>query len=307
MQYTFIVNPNSRSGKGRKEWSVIEDILKEHQVDYRVFFTSRRNHATRIVRSVMEEEAGDMTFIVLGGDGTLNEVITGITDFSRVTLGYIPIGSSNDFARGMHLTKNYRKALAHILHPASYVDLNVGVAHFQEKERRFIVSSGIGYDAGICHQVLVSKLKVFFNRFHLGKLSYPAVGIERLIKLNPKPMTLSMDRGAPVTFPHTYFIAAFNTPYEGGGFKFCPDADPTDGMLDIIVVAGIPKLKALLLFPVALFGKHRGISGIYLYRCRRADIVSAAALPVHTDGEPVFLKRQLSFTLEPDNLRFILS
>ncbi len=307
MQYTFIVNPNSRSGKGQEEWSVIEEILKEHQTDYQVFFTSRRNHAIKIVRSLMEEEPGELTLIVLGGDGTLNEVINGITDFSRVTLGYIPIGSSNDFARGMHLTKNYRKALSSILEPSSYVDLNVGVAHFQGKERRFIVSSGIGYDAGICHQVLVSKLKVFFNKFHLGKLSYPAVGIERLLKLTPKAMTLSMDGGDVIPFPHTYFIAAFNTQYEGGGFKFCPDADPTDGLLDIIVVAGIPKWKALLLLPVALFGKHAGFNGIYLYRCHRADITSEAALPVHTDGEPVFLKRQLCFALEPENLRFILS
>ncbi len=310
--YTFIVNPKARSGLGLEVWNETEEILKERGIQYRVFFTERRNHATKIVQELMEEEPGELTLVILGGDGAVNEVVSGITDFSRVTLGYIPIGSGNDFARGMHLTKDYKKALEHILNPTKILPINIGVVHFKDKngrvkKRRYAVSCGIGYDAGICHQVLISKWKVWLNKIHLGALSYAIVGIERLIKLTPKPMTITFNGKHERSFEKAYFCAAFNTQYEGGGFKFAPDADPTDDRLDVIVVEGISKLRVLLMFPVALFGFHAGFKGIHLYRCRTADVVSEVPLPVHADGEPVFLHREVSFSLEPEKLRLILS
>ncbi len=309
--YTFIVNPKARSGLGLKIWNETEAVLKEREIPYRVFFTERRNHATKIVQKLMEEP-GELTLVILGGDGALNEVISGITDFSRVTLGYIPIGSANDFARGMHLSKDYEQALEHILNPEKILPINIGIVRFRDKngrikERKYAVSCGIGYDAGICHQVLISKWKVWLNKIGLGKLSYPIVGIQRLIKLKPQPMTVTFNGRHLRSFEKVYFCAAFNTPYEGGGFKFCPNADPTDDQLDVIVVEGISKLKVLCLFPVALFGWHRFFKGIHIYRCKKADVVSAVPLPVHADGEPVFVHREVSFSLEPEKLRLILS
>ncbi len=310
--YTFIVNPKARSGLGLTVWNETEEILKKRQIAYRVFFTERRNHATKIVRELMDKEPGEMTLIILGGDGAVNEAVSGITDFSRVTLGYIPIGSGNDFARGMKLSTDSEKALENILDPKEILPINIGIVRFRdkngrEKERKFAVSCGIGYDAGICHQVLISKWKVWLNKIGLGKLSYPIVGIERLISLKPKPMCVTLNKKHSRFFEKVYFCAAFNTKYEGCGFKFCPDADPTDDRLDVILVEGISKIRVLAMFPVALFGYHVGMKGIHIYRCRRADVASEVPLPVHADGEPVFLHRDVSFSLEPEKLRLILS
>ena len=88
--YTFIVNPNARTGLGLKMWRKIESVLKERGVKYASYLTKYQAHAARIARRVTSEP-GIHTIIILGGDGTINEVINGIADLSKVTLGYIPI------------------------------------------------------------------------------------------------------------------------------------------------------------------------------------------------------------------------
>ena len=95
--YTFIINPNARTGLGLKVWNSLESTLKEKNVSYRAFLTKYRSHATGITKKALHEN-NRCTLIVLGGDGTVNEVINGISDFSAVTLAYIPIGSRPNFS-----------------------------------------------------------------------------------------------------------------------------------------------------------------------------------------------------------------
>lgn len=304
--YVFIVNPNARSGLGHQIWKSLETILIEEAVEYTVHFTKYQTHATTIAREITSQP-DDCTLIVLGGDGTINEVVNGLVDFSKVTLGYIPIGSSNDFARALKLSTDAECGLRHILNPSRYMDLNIGTISYMGKKRRFAVSAGMGFDAGVCHEVVISKLKKFFNKLHLGKLTYVAVAIRQLAAQTPRPLTLVLDDSETITFDKTYFAAAMNNRYEGGGFMFCPKAQPDDDMLDIIVAADIPKLKVLLLLPTALKGWHVHVKGIHIFQCKKAEFLSERALPVHTDGEPVFLQRHLTTELEPSRLRLILS
>lgn len=90
--YTFIANPNARSGRGILLWKQIEKILLEKEIAYNVLFTKYQHHATRLVHDLTSDGAPH-TIVVLGGDGTLNEVIDGIRYLDKVTLGYIPLGS----------------------------------------------------------------------------------------------------------------------------------------------------------------------------------------------------------------------
>ena len=100
--YTFIANPNARSGRGILLWKQIELILKDRKITYQVLFTKYQHHATRLVHD-LTSDGEHHTIVVLGGDGTLNEVIDGIAFLDKVTLGYLPLGSGNDFARGVGL------------------------------------------------------------------------------------------------------------------------------------------------------------------------------------------------------------
>ena len=95
--YYFIVNPGSRSRNGKVVWQTIEEILEREQVEYRVYFTSYRYHATKLAKEITSR-GEKLTLVTVGGDGTVNEVVDGIQDFNKVTFGYIPTGSSNDFA-----------------------------------------------------------------------------------------------------------------------------------------------------------------------------------------------------------------
>lgn len=302
--YTFIINPHARSGQGARVWEELEALLLKEDVPYRAFFTRYQHHATALARELTSDK-NEHTIIVLGGDGTINETVNGIADLSRTVLGYIPIGSSNDFARGLSLPSDPSEALRLILSRAHTLPINIGILSYKNRKRRFAVSAGIGFDAAVCHQAVVSRLKVLLNRLHLGKLTYAGIALNRMLFLKPSGLCLSLDGRKPLFFPQVYFAAAMNTCCEGGGFRFCPDAHPDDDLLNIIVVSGIPKWKALLLLPLAFCGLHTRFRGIHLFSCRTARFESDRPLPVHTDGEPVYLQRALTVSLEESRLSIL--
>lgn len=303
-EYTFIVNPNSRSGLGRRLWNQVEPVLKERKVKYQVFFTKYRHHATKIVRKLTADRKCHR-IVVLGGDGTINEVVGGIESLSLVILGYIPTGSSNDFARSLHLPTDPLSALNNILAPSRYLPVNIGILNYNGEKRRFIVSSGMGFDAGICHEAMVSPLKTLLNRFRLGKLTYVGIALRQILTLTPGPITVTLEDSRKLHFKKAYFATAMNLPYEGGGFKFCPNADCRDGLLDVIVISGLSRLKILTLLPTAYKGWHTRFRGVYNYTCRKVEIASRLPLPLHTDGEPVPHQRLVSMSLEDEKLRVI--
>ncbi|MDR1801619.1 MAG: diacylglycerol kinase family lipid kinase [Lachnospiraceae bacterium] len=302
----FIVNPNARSGLGSKIWAKLEEVLKARETEYQVFFTKYQRHATLIARDITADGL-EHTIVVLGGDGSVNETVNGIKDLTKVTFGYIPIGSSNDFARGLSLTRDPIPALLHIISPEEYKEINIGVLSYGEKKRRFVNSAGAGFDAGVCHQVVISKLKAVLNKLKLGKLVYAGVAFDRIVTLDPKDMSITLDGTKKMDFKKVVFAAAMNNRYEGGGFLFCPKAGPSDDILDIIVVADMPKSKILALLPLAFKGWHVFFKGVHIFQCKEAEFDSTVALPLHTDGEPIFLQHKLKATLESTKLKVIIS
>lgn len=304
LMYTFIVNPNARSSLGQKVWKKLEKILKEKQVDYEVHFTQHPKHATEITEKITSD-GNEHTVVALGGDGTVNEVVNGIYDFDKTILGYIPIGSSNDFARGLHLPTNPEDALLNILTCPNLHPMNIGELTFKDKKRRFAVSAGMGFDADIVHESVVSHVKLFLNKLKLGKLTYVCTALHRLFVTKPSTVTVTIDGEKTLSFPSTYFVAFMNNPYEGGGVKFCPKAQNDDDKLDILVAANIPKLKVLCLLPLALFGWHTPFKGVNIFRCSQVEVHSDKALPIHTDGEPFFLQRDVSACCLPEKIRVI--
>lgn len=244
--------------------------------------------------------------VVLGGDGTINEVVNGIQDYEKVILGYIPIGSSNDFARSLNIPSSPKEALELILAAHDTRSINIGRLQYQDRLKHFAVSAGIGFDAAICHEAVISKLKVALNKIHLGKLTYAGISLHRLFLTTPQKMTVTLDHKEEFTFPSAYFAAVMNHKYEGGGVKFCPDARPDDNLLDVIVVSDLSKLKILTLLPTAFTGWHTHFKGVHTYQCRHVSIHAERALPVHTDGEPVFLQKSISASCDSKMLQVIV-
>ncbi|MBQ4559084.1 MAG: diacylglycerol kinase family lipid kinase [Tyzzerella sp.] len=304
--YHFIVNPNARSGLGQKVWDGLETILRTKQIEYEVHFTKYQKHATMLTKKITSD-GNEHTVVALGGDGTVNEVVNGIVDFDKTILGYIPIGSSNDFARGLKLPKEPEKALETILTCPHLHPMNVGELRYKDKLRRFAVSCGLGFDADIVHESVVSPVKYVLNKMKLGKLTYVLVAVHRLFLTTPCTMTITLDNKEKLTFQKAYFVALMNNRYEGGGAMFCPNADNGDDMLDFAVAYDMPKLKVLCMFPTAFVGKHTLFKGVYVGKASQIEIVSENPLPVHTDGEPIFLQNKLSACCATKKIRVITS
>ena len=305
MKYTFLVNSKSRSGNGMMIWRIVEPELKKKRIEYEVLYTKYARYATEVVRE-LTSDGEEHTLVVLGGDGTINEVINGVLYPEKLTLGYIPTGSGNDFTRATKLPTEPMKALENVLNPGKIISLDVGTAYAGEEKYHFAVSAGIGFDAAVCHYVAKSKLKLWLNKIRLGNLVYLGTAVRRLLGDKTVHMELTLDDNEPIVFEKTYFAAMMNHPYEGGGFFFCPKAKIDDQVLDVIVVANLSKLKILCLLPTAFFGKHVNFKGIYIYQCKKAEIKMKEVRPVHTDGEPVTVSDRLMAELRSGQIRLMV-
>lgn len=303
-EYDFIVNPKARSGMGEMIWKMLEPELKKQQAVYKVHMTEKRKQAEKIAEAVTSD-GREHTLVVLGGDGTVNEVVNGICSPEKTTLGCIPLGSSNDFVRGLGISKEPEKALDAVLHPKKIIRMDIGILAGTGGARRFLVSGGIGFDAAVCHEVCVSKWKILLNKLGLGKLSYAVVALDRLMKDRPVHMTLTLEDGRRREFSKTYFAAFMNLQYEGGGFRFCPEASPEDGMLDVIVAHDLNVPKILCLLPLAFWGKHVGFTEVTILRCRSVRIDADAPLALHTDGEPGFPRQSVQAGVMKERLQVI--
>lgn len=304
-EYDFIINPKARSGMGMKTWQKIEEKLKAEKVPYRAHLTRRRGHAGKLARQITEDGKKHI-LVVLGGDGTVNEVVNGICQLDQTTFGYIPIGSSNDFARGLKLEKDPMKALHSILHPKKVIAADVGQISREGKRRRFIVSAGMGFDAGVCHEVCVSQWKKRLNKIGLGKLSYAVVALDRLRKDKPVKITITLPDGREKIFEKTLFAAFMNLPYEGGGFQFAPEASVTDGCLDLVVAHHMSPVKAVWLLPRAFFGKHTKAKEIAVIRSPFVSVRAERSLPIHTDGEAAFSRKEAAAEILNEKLDVIV-
>lgn len=302
--YYFIINPNSKSGQGRHIWNTIEKILIRKNVSYKAYLTRAAYDALQIANQITLEQER-CTIVIVGGDGTVNEVLSGISDYQKITLGFIPAGSSNDLAKGLHLETDPIKALKAIINPKHYHYMDVGVIQYDHCHKNFGVSAGIGFDAAVCHQVLHSRLKSVLNKFHLGKLTYMAIGLKQLMKRKKSGGTLILDHARKIPFETFLFITVMNHPYEGGGFQFCPLANDSDGYLDICVAGNLSLFKCLYLLPFAFLGRHTRFKQIETYRAKHVEIIADSPLPVHCDGESCGFQKSLSMSIEPKQIRLI--
>ena len=304
MKLQFIVNPASKSGRGIEVWQEVEQVLKSTGVEYEVFFTKRMGHGKELAKK-LTEGPGEHMIIALGGDGTVNEVVNGIVRIKDTILGYIPTGSGNDLEGGLKLTTDPMTSIEHILENKSHLQMNVGVAQVEDATRRFAVSAGMGWDAAITHEVAVSKLKKFLNKLKLGKLSYVLIAVKQIFAFRTSPMEIQIDGKEPMKFEKNFFSAVMNSPYEGGRVMMCPKASWSDDLLDICVVDNVPKLKLLLVIPLAYKGLHRFFKGVYIKRGEKMVLRSEKPLPVHVDGENYGYHKELTVWLEKEKLRVI--
>lgn len=324
--YYIIVNPASKSGRGRKIWSGLEPVFLQNDIAYKVIFSKGKGHVTRIVAKLtapdrLPADGSPVKLIILGGDGTVNEALQGISDFSRIRLGYIPTGSSNDLARDLDLPKNPQLILQTILKGETVRTMDIGTLSYGSAAdraaassadeppaiRHFAVSCGIGFDAAVCQEALASRFKNTLNRLGLGKLTYLSIALKQLIAAKSVSCDIYLDHAEkPIHLNRFLFTAFMIHRYEGGGFQFCPMADASDGILDLCTVGRIPKLIILFALPTAFWGKHYIFPPIRHYAASQVTLQTSAPLWVHTDGEVSRKSDCITVTCTKQQLRLMM-
>lgn len=310
--YYFIVNPNSRSGRGLVMWNQLKTILNEKQISYSVYLTEHVGHATAIASEITSASFPDQeerTIVALGGDGTLNEVVNGIRLSSKISLAYIPCGSGNDFCRGMKLPKKSSKVLKSLLSETHINYIDYGILSYNDgnvpMHRRFVVSTGAGFDADVCYSLAASRIKRFLNNLHIGKLSYLFIGIKRIILSKGASGYIIIDNEKKIPLGRIRFIAVHNQRYEGGGFCFAPKASPEDGLLNICIVSDCSKLRMVKILIASILRKHEGMNGVRAIPAKSAIIHLDQPYNIHTDGEVLPAQTDISVQCECRKIKFV--
>lgn len=282
----FIVNEKSKSGKGSSAWTQIKAYLESNRISYQYFRTEYQGHAARLAAEISRIEEENKKLIVIGGDGTVNEVLNGITDFERISLGVIPNGSGNDFVRGLKSERHPVRYMEKIQRTDRTCFIDLGEVRWEgcEKPRLFGISAGVGMDAVVCKKAMTSKVKKVLNKLHLGKLTYLILTVWSLFRMETANGVLTVgDERKEVG--KVIFSAVMNFPAEGGGVPMAPKADARDGCLSVCSASDVPKWKTFFYLPIIVLAKHERIKKIKLFDTEKITWSFDKPMTLHTDGE----------------------
>lgn len=301
----FLINPTSSRGRCIRTWKHIEKELKNERVIYQLIISKSFDDVSNIARDLTsDKEVKDI--VILGGDGTLNAFLNGMVSSNYIRIGYLPFGSGNDFARGMDITSNYKEELQLILHDKRLRHIHYGnIDYSSGRKHRFFVSCGIGYDARVCYEAEHSTMKSILNMIHMGRLIYLYMGVKHLLNAKTFSGRITIDEDEVLNDSDILFGSVHMLPYEGGGFKFCPDARPETDSLHMCVAAGIAKKRIPFIIPQAFVGTHIYHKGVYQFKGSEIRISVDAPQYVHTDGETDHLYEDISISISDDTVIFL--
>lgn len=302
-KWLVIINPNAGKGKGKKDSNRIQGLLTRASFDYSIRFTDYKGHA--VTHTLEGISQGYRRIIIVGGDGTLNEVVNGVflskaCKPEEVTLGLIPVGTGNDWGRMFGISLNYESAIETIkagktmLHDIGYVSFYEGE---EKHERYFINIAGLGFQS-----VVVRRSNHQKEKGRGGKMIYFYSLLRTLLTYRNAAAEITIDDER--INADVFSVNIGNGRYSGGGMSQTPDALPDDGLLDVTIINNMGKIEIIrnlkLLYDGTILS-HPKIDG---YRCRKMAVTSKSLLYADADGETLG-HTPVEFTIIPSGLRII--
>ncbi len=292
-----IANPTAHSGKGATATDFTERFLASYASatsGYEVLRTTAAGDATKMAAGA----AGFDTVIALGGDGVIHEAVNGLMALpkdDRPQLGIIPVGSGNDYARTLGMARNDAEAALAQLVRSVARPVEVG----RVNDSHYMQTLSFGLDAAIALDTTDRREE---GDAQEGEALFVTSGIKIFSKAKGGyPCAVRFDDDEPVRLSTLIFAIQVGQSY-GGGFRICPEADPTDGLLDVCYNVKVPAIPHLLaLFGLARFGRHVGSSVVELRQIRRAVIDFEVEPPCQADGEKL-TGTHYDVSVEPDAL-----
>lgn len=307
MLFNIVLNPAGASGKTEKLWKSLEPVFAEAPDGYRLFRSTKERTVSDITRELTSQGC-ETALVVIGGDGTLNEALNGISDFENTLFGFVPCGTGNDMQRDMGLPKNKRALARLITEGRERRGADIGELSFYGEQgvtkRLFNISSDVGFGAATCAFVDRTGLKNILNRIGLGRLIYLVGALRVCFTAEPAEVRVTCN-GRTRLYRRCLSAIVMNHCHEGGGFKFCPNADFTDGLFDICIGNGLTKPGFLRMLPNAYLGKHLRLRGIYSERAAEVTMQSSKPLWAHTDGEVLGQTTKVKMRIVPQKLRLM--
>jgi YegS/Rv2252/BmrU family lipid kinase len=282
----IIVNPRSANGRTGRRWAAIESVIRGKLGDFDAVFTEGRNHATTLAHEALDRYE---LIAVLGGDGSVNEVVNGFIEHDRllrpdVALGVIPCGTGADFVKTLGVPRDFAGAAERLASGAEH-GVDIGKVVYRRPDggegiRYFVNESEIGMGAAVCEEVNRSSKRwggriSFLRAISVTMLRYPNQEIE-----------LSLD-GAPAERVVINNVWLANGKYSGGGIRSAPRARLDDGLLDVVIVKGAGLLKRFLGIPALRSGAFARTADVVYRTARVVEATSLAPVPVETEGEPI--------------------
>ena len=292
MKHLFIINPAAGSRDRTKDYSVaIHEACSARNLDYRIEVSAAPGECMRIAREAALT-GEEVRIYACGGDGTLNEVAAGAAGFPNAAVTVFSGGSGNDFVKLFN-------------DPKAFFDLE-RLLDADEAEFDMIRCNGdlalnicsVGLDARIGTDVASYKRIPLLHGFR----AYAASTVVNVIRGIAEHYIVEVN-GEVIDDEHT-FVCVCNGRFYGGGFNPVPEADPADGLLDVLLVKKVSRLQVPL-----VIGKYKG--GCYAQlpqlvrhlRTKELKIRCDKATPINLDGE-LRMAQVVDFKLAEEKLRF---
>jgi len=284
-KWLMIVNPNAGVKKGSKDWPKILEILNREGVAFDFRLTESRGHAIHIASEGVAN--GYRNLCVVGGDGTLNEVLNGIMNCSGInpadiTLGMIPVGTGNDWCRMFSIPFDYLKAI-HILERKKTFMQDAGkVTYYHEEEKRvryFMNVAGMGYDA-----LVAKKTNILKEKGLGGPLTYMYFVFASLFQFKFMDVVIDVD-GANAFRGELFSMNVGICKFNGGGMMQVPFAIPDDGLLDVTLIKKTSKWMVVRYARKLFDGSLVNLPMVETYKGENIRIRSTGKIYLETDGE----------------------
>ena len=289
----FIVNPISGTSGKKFVLRLIEEYLDKTTYDYEIARTEYVGHATELARAAAER--GVDVACAIGGDGTVNEVASGLVHTSTA-LAIIPSGSGNGLARHLRIPIDPLSAIK-ILNAGIIQTMDYGVVN----DRHFFCTCGVGFDAFISQKFAESGKR--------GPISYLENVLTNGLKYHPETYEVDIeediDGGKTHEVYKAFLISCANASQYGNNAYIAPKASVRDGIMDVTIIEPFTAIEAPLLATQIFNGTIGRNSHVKTFKCKKLTIRRSTPGVVHYDGDPVEMGTQVDVQLIQGGLRCV--
>ena len=292
MRHLFIINPAAGSHDRTRAYSVtIHDICSTRGLDYSIEVSAAPGEATRIAREAART-GEEVRIYACGGDGTLNEVAAGAAGFPNAAVTVFSGGSGNDFVKLF----NEPKAFFDLERLLDAEEATFDMIRCNNDLALNICS--VGLDARIGTDVASYKRIPLLHGFR----AYAASTVVNVIRGIAEHYVVEIN-GETIDDEHT-FVCVCNGRFYGGGFNPVPEADPADGLLDVLLVKKVSRLQVPGIIGKYKNGRYAELPHLVRHlRTKNLRIRCDKATPVNLDGE-VRMAQVVDFKIADEKLRF---